>query len=52
MKVINQEILKDQYKNEQLVLTTQDGRYYISTFTNTFGFQELTTKEYLKLKTE
>ena len=50
MKVKKQEILKDKYQNEQLVLTTEDDKHYISAFTNTFGFQEITIGEYLKLR--
>jgi hypothetical protein len=29
MKVVTQEILKDQYKNEQLILTTEDDKHDI-----------------------
>jgi len=50
MIVTKHEILKDQYTNVQLVVTTEDDKHYISTFTNTFGFQEITREEYLKLK--
>jgi hypothetical protein len=50
MRVVKQEILKDHYKNIQLVVTTEEDRHYISVFTNTFGFQEITREEYLKLR--
>ena len=50
MKVIKQELLKDKYNNLQLVVTTEDDKHFMSVFTNTFGFEEMTRQEYLKLK--
>ena len=50
MKVEKQEILKDKYKNYQLVVTTEDDKHYISVFTTTFGFEEITREEYIEIK--
>lgn len=48
MKIKQQFIGKDKYKNLQLLVETEDKEYFILRYTNELGFDKITEETFLK----